>query len=89
VIFVTLVKLKNMKEIIINVPEDSVSFVEEFVERIGGSIGSENIKPVKKNKVSKNLNSYKLSDYFGSWPDIDLDPKTYRKQIWGKRIDLL
>ncbi len=27
-----------MKELIINVPEDAVKFVEEFVERIGGII---------------------------------------------------
>ena len=81
-IFVTLVKLKNMKEIIINVPEDSVSFVEEFVERIGGTIDTTKINK-RKVRVPKKSKPKPL-DFFGTWPDIPLDPKTYREKLWRK-----
>lgn len=77
-----------MKELIINVPEDAVDFVEEFVDRIGGTVAEVDKKPVKKSMKPASSGEVKLSDFFGSWPDIDLDPKTYRKTLWGKRLDL-
>lgn len=71
-----------MKLITIQVPDDSVEFVAEFVERIGGSVAAkeEDAKEHKKAHGKK----YKPLDFFGTWPDLDLDPKTYRKQIWRK-----
>ena len=78
-----------MKEIIINVPEDAVEFVEEFVERIGGTVVEGNGEKKKKQKSATDNPTPKLSDIFGSWPNIDLDPKTYRKKLWRrKEIDL-
>ena len=71
-----------MKEIIINVPDNAVEFVEELVERIGGTIQkSDNIKNLKSN--SKAIKSKPL-DFFGTWSDIPLDPETFREKLWRK-----
>ncbi|MCW3105560.1 MAG: hypothetical protein JWQ09_66 [Segetibacter sp.] len=75
-----------MKELIINVPEDAIEFVEQFVESIGGTI--------EKSKSKKKLNSRgkvtkaKPLDFFGTWPDIPLDPETYRGKLWRKIPEL-
>ncbi len=75
-----------MKEIIINVPEDAVRFVAEFVERIGGTMESTKNKKNLNNK-QKATKSQPL-DFFGTWPDIPLDPKTYRDKLWRKTPNL-
>ncbi len=75
-----------MKEIIINVPEDTVELVEELVQRIGGTIE----KPKNKKKINdkaKGANP-KPFDFFGTWPDIPLNPKTYREKLWRKIPEL-
>ena len=64
-----------MKEIIINVPEDTV----ELVRRIGGTIEKE--KSRINDKAKKKTRPL---DFFGIWPDIPLDPKTYRVKLWRK-----
>lgn len=69
-----------MKEIIISVPEDAVGFVEEFVERIGGII--EGVESKKKISSKQQTTNSQPLDFFGTWPDIPLDPKTYRKKLW-------
>jgi hypothetical protein len=60
-----------MKEIIINVPEDTV----ELVRRIGGTIEKE--KSRINDKAKKKTRPL---DFF----DIPLDPKTYRVKLWRK-----
>ncbi len=70
-----------MKEIIVNVPEDAVTFVEEFVERIGGKI-------ITSSKKSEKIKKPKPLDFFGTWKDIPLDPKTYREKLWRKVPEL-
>lgn len=74
-----------MKEIIIQVPENCVSAIEKFVEKIGGSI-TENSKEkrlLEKQNKRKEM-ELKPLDFFGTWPDIDLDPVTYRGKLWRK-----
>lgn len=74
-----------MKEIIIKVPDDAAEFVEEFVERIGGTIENQkNKNTFEKGKAAKN----KPLDFFGTWVDIPLDPKTYREKLWRKITEL-
>ncbi|TKK70895.1 hypothetical protein FC093_04155 [Ilyomonas limi] len=75
-----------MKIMTIQVPDDSVDFVEKFVERIGGSVETK----AKEKKESKRVQvrKYKPLDFFGTWSDIDLDPKIYRKQLWRKAPEL-
>lgn len=75
-----------MKEMIIRVPEESVAFVEEFVEKIGGDVSQIKMKISAKNKKAETKKSTKPKplDFFGKWKDIDLDPKTYRKKLWRK-----
>ena len=69
-----------MKELIINVPEDAVEFVEELVERIGGT--KQVAKNKKRLKKPENKVNPKPMDFFGTWKDIPLDPKTYRDTVW-------
>lgn len=66
-----------MTTMTIQVPDDSVEFVEEFIERIGGSIE-------EKDKEAQE----KPLDSFGAWMDIDLDPETYRKKLWRQNLQL-
>lgn len=73
-----------MKELIINIPEDAVEFVEEFAERIGGTISDGKKRSGDKEKLMK----VKPLDFFGSWPDITFDPETYRKNLWRKTQQL-
>ncbi len=75
-----------MKELTINVPEDAVEFVEEFVERIGGII--ENSKNKRKSNSNSKATKPKPLDFFGTWPDIPLDSKTYREKLWRKIPEL-
>ncbi len=75
-----------MKIMTIQVPDDSVEFVEEFVERIGGNVEEKELieaKP-KKEKKAKAVKKEKPLDSFGAWIDIDLDPVTYREKLWRK-----
>jgi hypothetical protein len=75
-----------MKEMIIRVPDDSVAFVEEFVEKIGGGVSEIKGKTSAKSKKTetKKTKGPKPLDFFGTWRGIDLDPKTYRKKLWRK-----
>lgn len=75
-----------MKIMTIQVPDDSVDFVEEFVERIGGSVGETEAveKKLKKVKKAKEIKKEKPLDSFGAWTDIDLDPEIYREKLWRK-----
>ena len=75
-----------MKEIIINVPEDAVEFVGELIERIGGTIqATKNKGTVNEKRKSTRSRPF---DFFGSWPDIPLDPKNYREKLWRKHHEL-
>jgi len=75
-----------MKEMIIKVPDESVAFVEEFVEKIGGDVSKIKTKTSAKSKKNetKKTKRPKPLDFFGTWHDIDLNPKTYRKKLWRK-----
>jgi len=75
-----------MKEMIIRVPDDRVAFVEEFVEKIGGNVSEikKKISSQNKNTATKKPKRPKPLDFFGTWKDIDLNPKTYRKKLWRK-----
>lgn len=75
-----------MKELIINIPEDAVEFVEEFIERIGGIIESGR----HKEKISDKERVLKPRplDFFGTWKDIPLDPQNYRKRLWRETPEL-
>ena len=74
-----------MKIMTILVPDDSVDFVEEFVERIGGSV-EEKEKPVKKAKAtkSKKEKTEKIDHtyLFGKWKNFDIDARKLREEAW-------
>lgn len=79
-----------MKVMTIQVPDDSVEFVEEFVERIGGNVEEkeEEKKPIKKGKTksvkSKKGKKEKIDHtyLFGKWKDFDIDARKLREQAW-------
>ena len=73
-----------MKIMTIQVPDDSVDFIEEFVERIGGHVEKNKEEEGKKKGKSKASKKAKPLDFFGTWPDINLNPETYREKLWRK-----
>ncbi|WP_153798655.1 hypothetical protein [Foetidibacter luteolus] len=70
-----------MKEMIIRVPDDYVSFVEEFIERIGGDLGEKKERKVAKSKESKQISPTYL---FGKWKNVHIDAKKLREEAWGR-----
>ena len=80
-----------MKIMTIQVPDDSVDFVEEFVERIGGNVEEKKDekgekKPVK--KAEKKIKSKEKIDptfMFGKWKDFDIDARKLREETWGRK----
>lgn len=85
-----------MKIMTIKVPDDSVEFVEEFVERIGGNVEEKELvgeKPKREKKVKtakeKSGNKKGKIDHtfmFGKWKDFDIDAKKLREEAWGRKF---
>ena len=84
-----------MKEIIINVPDDSSELVIELVERLGGRVGKKertnkrltkaNNKPQKKVTQSNKKEKKEKIDHtylFGKWKEFDIDAKKLREESW-------
>ena len=84
-----------MKEITINIPDDSSELVIELVERLGGTVdkkgkGSKGLAKVnskpKKNAVQSNkkTKNEKIDHtyLFGKWKDFDIDIKKIREELW-------
>src|SRR4051812_13753149 len=86
-------KNAGMKFMTIQVPDDSVDFVEEFVERIGGSVETkEEKKESKKTSVKKAANKNRKEEIdhtfmFGKWKDYDIDPKKLREEVWQRKFE--
>ena len=75
-----------MKIMTIQVPDDSVDFVEEFVERIGGSVEeTEEEKPVKKADKKKSKEKIDHTFLFGKWKDFDIDARKLREEAWRRK----
>ena len=81
-----------MKEITINIPDESSGLVIELVERLGGSVEErETLKPVRNEKEKIPSLKKKKGDplaLFGKYPDFPLNPKTYRKDLWQRNQKL-
>jgi len=84
-----------MKEITINIPDESSELVMELVERLGGSVHKNDFakkeekaaryKPQKKEIKSAGKTKKEKVDhtyFFGKWKDFDIDPKKLREQSW-------
>ena len=71
----------------IQVPDDSVEFVEEFVERIGGNVEEkeEEKKPVKKSKAKRSKEKIDHTYLFGKWKDFDIDARKLREETWRRK----
>lgn len=86
-----------MKEITIQIPEESTELVRELVLRLGGSIEKEVFEKKKrsikvpKSKISNSSTSQKKDNafaLFGKYPDFPLHPKTYRNDLWKREMEL-
>lgn len=84
-----------MKEIIINIPDDSSELVIELVERLGGSVdkkerGNKGLAKVNSKLQKKVVQSNKKKKkekidhtyLFGKWKDFDIDAKKLREESW-------
>lgn len=83
-----------MKEITINIPDESSELVMELVERLGGSVDKKkkittervNIKSKPKKNIGQSGKTKKEKiDHtylFGKWKDFDIDPKKLREESW-------
>ena len=84
-----------MKEITINIPDDSSELVIELVERLGGTVDKKekgkkelskvNSKSPKKNvQLNKKMKKEKIDHtyLFGKWKDFDIDAKKLREESW-------
>ena len=86
-----------MKEITIQIPQESKELVMELVLRLGGSIEKEVLDKNKrstktpKSKIRNSSTSQKkdtLFALFGKYPDFSLHPKTYRNDLWKREMEL-
>ena len=86
-----------MKEITIQIPQESKELVMELVLRLGGSIEKELFDKKKrstkapKSKISNSSTSEKKDNpfaLFGKYPDFPLHPKTYRNDLWKREMEL-
>lgn len=71
-----------MKEMIINIPEDSSTLVTELIEKLGGSVKKENEKIVSKKK--KEQKPVEHDFLFGKWKDFDIDARKLREELWRR-----
>ena len=84
-----------MKEITINIPDESSDLVIELVERLGGNVDKKESKSTgvsKANKVSqkkvaastRKIKKEKIDHtyLFGKWKNFDIDARKLREQSW-------
>ncbi|HEX5154122.1 MAG TPA: hypothetical protein VFW07_21895 [Parafilimonas sp.] len=74
-----------MKEMIINIPDDSTTLVTELVEKLGGSVKE---KKAKSDLEKKNLKKDKPEPtfLFGKWKSFNIDPKKLREELWTRKF---
>ncbi len=71
-----------MKEMIINIPEESSTLVTELVEKLGGSV-----KPARKRSdVKKKKEKPDPTFLFGKWKDFDIDARKLREELWTRKF---
>ena len=77
-----------MKIMTINVPDDSVDFVEEFIERIGGNVEDkkEEKKPAEKVKKASKKKELSPTFMFGKWKGFDIDARKLREETWTRKF---
>ncbi len=93
----TSIQIIPMKEITIQIPEESTELVIELVLRLGGSIEKEDLEKKKrstkvlKSKTGKSSTSEKKDTpfaLFGKYPNFPLHPETYRNDLWKREMEL-
>jgi hypothetical protein len=81
-----------MKEVTYKIPDESAELVTELVTRLGGSMENKkksgkkpaSKKPITPTKQKKIKGRVSLLDFFGKFPDLDLNPVTYRDKLWKR-----
>ncbi len=86
-----------MKEYLVKIPEGDEEILVAVMERFGAEV--EPIAAVQKNKLNKKSSKAKAIGkevkkadkkvsstwLFGKWKDIDINPETFRKEVWRKK----
>lgn len=58
---------------------------KELVEALLIQLGCEVTEQKKKEKTKKSTQKVSPTLLFGKWKNIDIDPVTFRKELWGRR----
>lgn len=82
-----------MTQVLINIQEDNVSLVKMLVEKLGGDfeIKKEEKATAKKGNGKKKAAVEEIEEIvsptylYGKWKDTDIDPKTWRREVWRRK----
>jgi hypothetical protein len=66
----------------INVEETDKHFVEELLAKLGCEVTEEKKKQIK---VKKRPTALSPTLLFGKWKNVDLNPSTFRKELWSRK----
>lgn len=70
----------KMKELSVQIPEESVAFVTSLLEKLGAKVKEKETAPDKKMKEAGVSPTF----LFGKWKNIDLDAKELRQKSWDR-----
>ncbi len=70
-----------MTELTVKVEENKKKLVEDLLKELGCEVKE---TPVQLKKIEKKLKEVSPTFLFGKWKDIDIDPITYRDQLWKR-----
>jgi len=70
-----------MKELSVQIPEESVAFVTSLLEKLGAKVEEKENKLEKKKKKAEVVSPTLL---FGKWKNINLNAKELRQKSWDR-----
>ena len=78
-----------MSKLIINTTKDNEKFITTLLTKLGCEVNVESSMKSLKKKKENNIQvpqDSKISPTYlaGKWKDWQVDPKTYRKQLWQR-----
>jgi len=70
----------RMKELSVQIPEESVAFVTSLLEKLGAKVKEKETAPAKEMRAASVSPTY----LFGKWKNIDWDAKELRQKSWDR-----
>ncbi|MDX2001949.1 MAG: hypothetical protein SFW35_05940 [Chitinophagales bacterium] len=65
----------------INVDDENKAFIEQLLHKLGFEV----IEEPEQLSFKENTKEISPTMLFGKWKNIEIDPKNYRKQVWGRK----